>query len=336
LAALLREFAVAAEKLQLSITPSQAATIAEMGGGEFFDPRIADEVRESISTNAMTPSVASTFVQGLAQRRAGFLQNVKRTQDGLEKLNVRETPLAPGQADLSFLIPRELFDNSLGAFAKEVGFISRLLQNVSEGLTGQREQAQLEGLSSSVPTITVESTAAVIAVLALIVDKFLGAWERIEKIRKMRNELSEMGLKGAAVEELSEQVTNTVEEIVEESTSLVLKGYNGPLERKNELGIGVTTDVRRLFGQIERGLTIEFRAEPAPNDDQGSTKDLATIADVGRQLNFPAPANEPLLLAGPEVLEGELSKRTYKKSSTTKTTTGTKRGPKKASNESDE
>jgi hypothetical protein len=36
-----------------------------------------------------------------------------------------------------------------------------------------------------------------------VVDKFLSAWERIEKIRKMRAELKEIGLKGKALAELT-------------------------------------------------------------------------------------------------------------------------------------
>src|SRR2546425_75850 len=82
LAAALSEFEKAAAKLRSSITPSQAEAIAELGGAEFFDPEIADKVQASISANAMTPSVASTFVQELAQRRAAFLQTVLATVQG--------------------------------------------------------------------------------------------------------------------------------------------------------------------------------------------------------------------------------------------------------------
>ncbi|MFN0172753.1 MAG: hypothetical protein ACKV22_40755 [Bryobacteraceae bacterium] len=323
LATSLKSFEQAADKLQDAITPSIAGSIADMGGGEFFDPAIAEKVKTSISQNAMTPSVARDFVQDLASRRSTFLQTVRNTLLGLERLNIKQSQLVPGHADVSFMIPRELFENDLGALAKEMVFISRLIQDVSEGVTGTQEKAQLESLSSSIPTISVEASAAVLNIIAKVVSLFLDSWEKIKKIRRIRDDLADIGIKGAPEEELNEHVTMTVEEIVEESTDLVLASYKGESGRKNELHNAVATDVRRLFGQIERGLTVEFRAEPKPNEDGDEGKALGNIIELSRDMKFPPPAKEPLLLVQAEILEGELHKRTYKKTTTTTTTTKT-------------
>lgn len=329
LASALKTFEQAAEKLRDSITPSISGAIADMGGGEFFDPEIADKVKSSISQNAMTPSVARDFVQDLALRRTTFLQTVKGMLQGLERLNIKQSQLAPGQADVSFMIPRDLFENDVAALAKEMIFISRLIQDLSEGVTGTQEKAQLESLSSSIPTISVEASATVLNVIAKIVNLFLDTWEKIKKIRKIRDDLAEVGIKGTASEELNEQVNTTVEEIIEQSTELVLVGYKGDGGRKNELRNAVSTDVRRLFGQIERGLTVEFRAEPKSGDDEEQSQALNSIIETSRDMKFPPPAKEPLLLVEAEILEGELHKRMYKKTTTTTTKTTTKKEPKK-------
>ncbi len=175
LATALAEFTKSADKLAMSITPSQVGEISEMGGAEFFDPKIADKIKASISTNAMTPSVARDYAQDLATRRAAFLANVTTTLQGLEKLNIKQVSLAAGAADLAFLIPIELFDDNLGAFAKELSFIIRLIQDVWEGVTGNPEQVRLESLSSSILTIALGASVAAIATLANIVNKFLDA-----------------------------------------------------------------------------------------------------------------------------------------------------------------
>ena len=267
----------------------------------------------------MTPSVAGAFVQDLASRRASFLQTVRATLHGLELLNIKQSQLVAGRADVSFMIPRDLFENDVAALAKEMVFISRLIRDVSEGVTGVQEKAQLESLSSSIPTISVEASAAVLSVIAKIVNLFLDTWEKIKKIRKIRDDLAEIGIKGTATEELNEQVTTTVEEIVEESTNLVLASYKGEAGRKNELRNAASTDVRRLFGQIERGLTVEFRAEPKSGGDEDQIQALNSIVESSREMKFPPPAKEPLLLVEAEILEGELHKRTYKKTNTTTT-----------------
>jgi hypothetical protein len=144
-------------------------------------------------------------------------------------------------------------------------------------------------------------------VLATIVNKFLEAWEKIAKIRKIRSELTDMGITGPPVEHLTEQITTTVEEVVEESTEMVLVTYTGDSGRKNELKSALARDTRRLLGQIERGLTIEFRAEPKEDGDDGSDqKSLANVAKLGREMIFPAASKEPILLESGEVLDGDL------------------------------
>jgi hypothetical protein len=318
-------FVKAADKLK-EITPSQAAAIKEMGGAEFFDPLIADKVTNVIQTNAMTPSVARDFVQNLASRRAAFLATVQGAKENLEKLGVRDTGLKPGSADLAFLIPRDLFQNQLAEFAKELNFISRLLQDFGEAITGHAQPVELEQLSSSVPTVALLAPVTVISAIAVVINKFLDAWEKIEKIRKIRTELSEIGMKGTAIEELTEQITTTVEEVVEESTEFVLKDYQQDGDRKNELANAVRQDARRLFGQIERGLTVEIHIEPAPKADAEKQKALDAVAELSNKMQFPQLGNDPILLESGEILEGDIK---HKKTTTHRTTTTSKKETRK-------
>jgi hypothetical protein len=206
LATALANLDTAADKLRGSITPSQAVSINEMGGEDFFEPSIAAKVKGWVQTNAMTPSVARDSVTELVARRAAFLNTVRTARQNLEKLGVKESALQPGAGDIAFLIPRDIFDNELGAFAKELTFISRLMQDIGEALTGQAQRVEVEQLSSSVPTVALLVDLAVLTAIGTVVNKFLDAWQKIERIRKVRGELTEIGLKGAAVEELSEQI----------------------------------------------------------------------------------------------------------------------------------
>lgn len=306
LASALATFSAATEELRKAITPSQASVIAEVGGAEFFDPSIAEKVKISISTNAMTPSVARDFVTDLTSRRAGFLTTIRNTRQGLESLGVSSVSLKPGSADLAFLIPRDLFENHLDLFAKELSFISRLIGHFSEALTGHAEPVELEGLSSSVPTVAIDAGVGVIAGIAFVVNKFLEAWERIEKIRKIRAELTEIGMKGRAIEELTGQIAATVSEVVEESIRITLQRYEGDSARKNELANALRQDTRRLFGQIERGLTIQFRAEPKADADEADKNALEAVDRISREMQFPQIETDPMLLTTGEVLEGEL------------------------------
>ena len=305
LATALAAFTSSAAKLGESIAPLEAMLIANMGGVEFFDPSIAEKVKASIATNAMTPTVARDFVQGLASRREEFLATVRSTLRGLADLQFTDAKIEPGSAEMAFLIPRDLFDNELGTFAKELTFINSLIRDVSEGRTGEAESVELQELSSSVPTVALAAKGVVVEAIAVIVNKFLEAWKKIEEIREIRERLAKIGMKGTALDELTAQVATTVEEVVEESTTTVLMEYNGDGGRKNELTIALTQDMHRLFGQIERGLAVEFHAEPKQGEqDEANRKALEAVSALSKQMRFPQIANEPLLLTNGEVVEG--------------------------------
>lgn len=252
--------------------------------------------KPKVQKNAMTPSVARDFVQDIAKRRTEFLNTIHKAIQSLGHLGVEESTLEGGEADVAFLIPREMYDNKLGAFAKELTFINRLIEHYTEAITGTAEAAILEQLSSSIPTVALFAKLPVIKTIADVVNKFLTAWEKIEKIRKMRSDLKEMGMKGKALEELTESIETTVEEVLEESTQLVLVQYNGSDDgRRHELENAIRQDTKRLFGQIERGLTIEFRAN-RENADEDSQQALAGIDNLAKIIKFPHTAKEPMLL----------------------------------------
>jgi hypothetical protein len=295
----------AVSELPNSITPSQLSLLAEMGGEEYFEFEIADKIQDSVEKNAMTPAVARDFVSKLAARRSEFLATITQTRDGLQELGAKDNPLNPGSADASFIIPRDLFKNELGVFAKELKFLDQLVRDIGEAVTGKVEPVQLETLSSSVPTVAIAANAGIVYVIAKIVDKFLESWERIERIRKARAELADLGIRKSALQELTDQIKTTVNEVVDESVQLALEKYDHDLGRKNELEIALKQDMKRLFGQIERGLTIQFRVEAKDNADENEEKVFASLKQISCKLQFPKVTNEPILLTNGEILDDD-------------------------------
>ncbi|HXM61878.1 MAG TPA: hypothetical protein VN950_13560 [Terriglobales bacterium] len=128
-----------------------------------------------------------------------------------------------------------------------------------------------------------------------------------------------------ALDELNEQITTTVDEVVEEATELVLVGYKGSPERKNELSNAVRQDTHRLFGQIERGLAVEFRAVPSKEEETEEGKALANIANLKRVIQFPEVPKEPILLSDGQILEGDIRAVKHSKMTTTRKITTSKR-----------
>ena len=137
------------------------------------------------------------------------------------------------------------------------------------------------------------------------------------------------------MEQLTEQITTTIEEVVEESTEMVLSSYPGEAARRNELETAIRQDTRRLFGQIERGLVVQFRAEPKEKPTEKEKAALTDVKRINSEIYLPPETpHDPLLLASDQIIEGDIPvvviKRSVKKSKTT-TTKGNKAAPPEAS-----
>jgi len=324
LASALSSLSTASEKLASQLTPDQSRLIGELGGSPYFDPGLASRLKAEIAANAMTPSVPRDTVQRYSSERSNYIGTLNNTLAGLKALGIQGEELEPGTADVSFSIPGEIFKNDLGDFAKEITFLDRLLGHLAEALSDDAQEIRLEGLSSSTPTVAVTAGIKVIASLADLVSKFLTAWEKVEQYREARQKLTELGLSQKALEEVSDQITTTIEEVVEESVEVIVAGFATDEARKNELRNALTQDTRRLFGQLERGLTIQFRAKPKEEAEGEEAAALSTIQEASQSLNYPPIQIEPILLASETVVEGDVPVFKYvKKTASKKTTTKT-------------
>jgi hypothetical protein len=332
LASALSAFSDGADRLPAKIKPSQWTTIEELGGSEYFDPSIAEKVRTSVERNAMTPSVARDFVQDLATRREDFLQTVSTCLKGLTSLLSAGKPTEPlPPAEAFFTIPRNLFGNQLGSFGKEIKFINQLVEHLSEAVTGEMQPVELQALSSSNPTIGIVTVLDALKLLGSIINSFLEAWKKVQKMRNLREQVTEVGLSKTATDEMTEKISTTVEEVVEESTKLSLAGYKHDGSRRNELENALRQDIRRLVGQIERGLTVEIHTREDLDTNQSEKKELQAIADIAQKMQFPNVSNDPMLLTSGQILEGEIVKTRI----TTKRTTTEKVSTKRTSHSAD-
>jgi hypothetical protein len=307
------------------ISPAARSLIRELRGETFFDPGLAIDVKQSVVTNAMTPAVARDFVRDLATKRDAYISNVRTTSGGVRDLGINGDELSTGSAEIALMIPREVFSNNLGMFAKELIFLNRLISHIGEVLTSQAEPIILGHLSSSDPTITLQAGLESMKFLGLAVIKFLEAWKKIVEIREILQKLKKVGMASKSVAtELTEEITSTVEEVVEESaTEIISHSRLQDGGRKNELGALIKKDLRRLFAQVERGLVVEIRVNPAASEEEGGDENLSTLKSLSHSLQFPVMTDTPILISGGDIEEDEefvAKTRRYKKTITTKTT----------------
>jgi DNA primase len=316
----------ATASLALELTPARVSAIEKIGAADFFNPHIAKKVREAVSQNAMTPSVARDVVESLATRRTAYVTTLEATLSGLMELGVKETTPPAGAADLSFIVPRDLFDNDLGQLAAELRYINRLLRHYGELVTGGTYTVRLEELSSSDPTISVLSTLELAEHIASTVSKLIELWKTVSEYLDARNMLTRLGLEGVALEQITDTATKKIETVIEETVeeTITTTKYKGP--RKNELRNALLIDTRFLYGQIERGLLVEVRAQAPTSPTDDDTKSINHISELNKTMVFPSRNPHPLFLPSgiPEDLladDAEIEQTVVEKKRKTKTTT---------------
>jgi len=148
------------------LNPAQIKSIVEIKGDEFFFPKLVETIKIEMSKNAMTPAVVRDYVNRIVGQRQEFLQNLQITQQGLTKLGIKTLALTPGQSEIGFLIPRELFHNELDQLLKELTVIKLIIGFFSEVTTGGPQKIEVHQLSSTDPLIFLGLVPKIIIALA--------------------------------------------------------------------------------------------------------------------------------------------------------------------------
>ncbi len=305
LASTLGSLVAAMSALASTLKPTLNEALAELNGTAFFNPSIAEDVRASIAANGMTPSVARDYVQDFVSRRGAYLSTLKQLKRGLDELGLQGADTSLDRSDVAFRVPRDLFNGEVKQFAKELLFFDRLIGHISEA-SNETEVATLAALSSSTPTVVILAGFGAISLIAQAVKAFLDAWKAVLEFREAREKLTKLGLT-ANLTEVDNKIEQTIDEVVETTTTTIVNEYQGDPGRKSELRIALTQDARRLFGQIERGLVVEFTVRES--QDAAVEGDLLNVlAGMTADLEFPVVATAPLLLSAGEVLEGDLER----------------------------
>jgi hypothetical protein len=96
--------------------------------------------------------------------------------------------------------------------------------------------------------------------------------------------------------------------VTAEAARLVAEGQVSG-ERKNEVHTFLEKSLEALLARIERGMTVEIRLLPPPKEEGNEGAEVTAVAfqhlaEIQKQLAFPAPSGEPVLQI-PRLSEGE-------------------------------
>ncbi len=276
------------DTVNTDMTPAAWDYLTEAGYTWAFSPELAEKIEREMNNNAMTPAVVKQMVEKRVSERQSFLELITRASETLKALKFKPVDLEPGEAQLGFTIPRDLFHNNIAELSVELKQIDRAVGFFYEAVTGEREHLTLEQFSTTDPLILVGACAPVVLAVGSAIKYLLEQWKTVEEIRELRAKTK------AAVAASDDQLKlfdDRLKQVVDEAIAARVKELvpAPKTERENEVAVGVAWALRYLMSRIERGMKVEVKFLPPPAPPQqevaeGETTAAATEPDQNAKM----------------------------------------------------
>src|SRR5690606_643348 len=148
--------------------------------------------------------------------------------------------------------------------------------------------------------------------LSTAIDQVLAVYERVLKIRKLRDDLRGSGLRQETVEQIEDDAAG----LVEDEIPAIVRGLMQHVEvtdsgRSHEIEIAIDRSVRGVAKRVDHGFRLTVRAGPAPEPEEsdgeaiegnGESEGVMGLAAIREQVienqkraDFQELAGEPIL-----------------------------------------
>jgi hypothetical protein len=241
----------------------------------------------------------------LAAQETEFFSHLSTLVDSLDYFKLGEEALAPSEAEITILIPREEVDNDLEPFAKELQRLNRILEPFVEVVVGSRPPIPVRSISSSQFNIFLLAIPTVAAEVGRAVSRVLGVYQQILDIRKSRGELEAAGVGEDILRRIDQEAANRMSQAIEPMITEILGRavQTITLERKNELTKDLRTSLNGIANRIDKGYNIDVRMgepEPPASDEERETESenealYQEIRRLSDQLQFAPRPGKPIL-----------------------------------------
>lgn len=308
------------------LTPAEWEFLGERDAQELFGLELVEQIESQQAANGITPAVLKSFVSEKSSKRQKILGDFRNILTNLTAVGFEVENLEPGEAEVGFIIPRQLFEDSLLGLAEEFRVIDRVLGFFSEAVTGKREPANIGELSTTDPLVLVPTAVGVAVAVGKTVTWLMDTYERTLRIRKLRAESKEFGLPYLVLKEYMDLIETTISDAIEQRIAELLPKDRKP--RDGELSNGLRWSMKAILARLERGMRVEVRFLPPPVEkeageaadaaSQAQQSEFAELAEIQQDLMFPLEVEGEPILALPPADPANVEKKSQSRPRKTK------------------
>lgn len=244
--------------------------VDDMGIGILLPREMLGRLDELFLQHQVTIQVVNEGIAAMANEVTSAVEQLKSLVAALDFLNIESSGLLPGQFEAEVVIPRAEVDNSLSGLGREFEELEDLIRPFVELDVGSPPPLEVRQIASTDFMAALLMTPGAAVLLSKAIDGVLAVYERVLRIRKLRQELREAGLPEETVERVEQDATELVEREIPTIVRNVMERAASMSEdgRRNEIEIAVTRSVRGIVRRVDNGFRMTVRAGPPPEPDE--------------------------------------------------------------------
>lgn len=293
-----------------SFSPAWRQILSEMGGQGLFGRGLKEQVERIIAENQSTLFVAYQGLNELLTKLQAFQENLTHLTDALNHFHVGSEQLAPGEAEIAFLIPRRAVHDKLGEYASELKEMEFILNTFSEVATGSTDDLRIRTVSSTDLSVFLTAAPKFGAVVALAIAYIISNYKKILEIRKLSREIDRLGLPKGVSEGAAEYANSVMSQAIDSFTAELIAQYPGNVPgREHELKTKLRLSLNRMANRIDSGFHFEVRIEPPSakgTESEEVKKAVQTIQEATPKMQYMNLEGQKILsLPEEKTLSGE-------------------------------
>jgi hypothetical protein len=278
-----------------NFSPAWRQALEELELSNYVGIGLAAQIDDILNANQMTPAIAQQEVQKVYQQFETKRNALEQVVSGFSIIKIGKEQLNPGECEIGILIPRNVINNELDHFQKELHDISFILDAFHRTVIGQKSSVKLRTISSSDFSVFMDSLPKVAACMAAVVAFLINSYKSLLEIRKLHGELKKQGVPEEGLQGIDTHANSIMKKAVDDAHAMVIERYSIDLDQtqKNELSNHLRISISKLANRIDKGFNIEIRSEPLkqdkkPEEQTGSNdqEHLLKIRELAKTLEF--------------------------------------------------
>jgi hypothetical protein len=288
--------------------PSWNIPLEAMDIKEYVGCTLDQKISNILSKNQITVNDAHKEI--LQQK--DIVETISTSIDNLilslKYLEFTPDVLNAGEYEISIMIPRAAVHNEVGRLGKELELLNKIFGVFSEIATGSREPFKLRSISTTDPTVFIESLPAVALLVAAAIERCVVVYNGVLDIVIKHKEMSGMNIPDKVLNLLKEHITTEIDKGLKEIVNQIESEnfQNIPAGRKNELRTELSKAIKDIATRLDNGYCFDVRGEPPipdnnpvdENDVQVENKSEKTywlVSEARKNIRFFKSQGEPIL-----------------------------------------